>query len=50
MPYPPPDPDRPPTLVAVPTTPPPRGDPSGEALGRPGASAHASYRRRRAAE
>jgi hypothetical protein len=46
----PPDPDRPPILVAAPTAPPPRGGPSGATSGRPGASAHAYYRRRRAAE
>jgi len=50
MSHPPPDPDRPPILVAVPTTPSPGGVSSGEAFGCPGASAHAYYRRRRAAE
>jgi hypothetical protein len=49
MSHPPPVPDRPPTLVAVPTPPPGKTHP-GQALGRPGASALAYYRRRRAAE
>jgi hypothetical protein len=44
-----PDPDRPPTLIAAPTPPTAGAHPS-QALGRPGASAHAYYRRRRAAE
>jgi hypothetical protein len=47
MSHPPPDPDRPPTLVAAPT---PEAIHPGQALGRPGASALASYRRRRVAE
>jgi hypothetical protein len=47
----PPDPDRPPTLVAVPTSADAAGPISrGEAVGRPGRSADAYYRRRRAAE
>ena len=47
MSHPPPDPDRPPILVAAPT---PEEIHHGPALSRPGASAHAYYRRRRAAE
>jgi hypothetical protein len=50
MQHPPPDPTRPPLLLAVPdaTAAGPVGP--GETFGRPGASAHAYYRRRRAAE
>jgi hypothetical protein len=47
MSHPPPDPDRPPILIAVPT---PEAIRLGQALGRPGASALAYYRRRRGAE
>jgi hypothetical protein len=51
MSHPPHDQDRPPTLVAVPNSPSVPGPLSpGEILGRPGASAHAYYGRRRAAE
>jgi len=50
MSHPPPDPDRPPILIAVPTPPPAGPIHAGEAFGRPGASALAYYRRRRAAE
>jgi hypothetical protein len=47
----PPDPDRPPTLVAAPTSPDAAGSIGrGEVVGRPGCSAAAYYRRRRAAE
>jgi hypothetical protein len=47
----PPDPDRPPTLVAVPTSPDAAGSIGrGEVVGRPGRSAAAYYRRRRTAE
>jgi hypothetical protein len=49
MSHPPPDPDRPPLLVAVPTPLPGEIHP-GQAVGRPGASALAHYRRRRTAE
>jgi hypothetical protein len=49
MSHPPPDPDRPPILVAVPT-PPPGEVHAGATFGCPGASALAYYRRRRAAE
>jgi hypothetical protein len=46
-----PDPDRPPTLVAAPTSPDAVGPIGrGEVVGRPGRSANAYYRRRRAAE
>jgi hypothetical protein len=46
-----PDPDRPPTLIAIPTSPDAAGSIGrGEVLGRPGRSADAYYRRRRAAE
>jgi len=46
-----PDPDRPPTLVAVPTSPDAAGSIGrGEVVGRPGCSADAYFRRRRAAE
>jgi hypothetical protein len=51
MSHPPVNPDRPPTLMAVPTgpsVPGPLGP--GDVVGRPGASAYAYYRRRRAAE
>jgi hypothetical protein len=47
---PPPDPTRPPLLLAVPDTSAVGSVGAGEAFGHPGASAHASYRRRRAAE
>jgi Nuclease-related domain len=47
---PPPDPDRPRILLAVPTTPLLGSTQPGATLGRPGASATAYYRRRRAAE
>jgi Nuclease-related domain len=47
---PPPDPTRPPLLLAVPDTPAIASVGLGEAFGHPGASAHACYRRRRAAE
>jgi hypothetical protein len=47
----PPDPDRPPTLVAIPTGPDAAGSIGrGEVVGCPGRSAEAYYRRRRAAE
>ena len=46
----PPDPTRPPLLLAVPDTPAAGPISYGEAFGRPGASAAAYYRRRRAAE
>ena len=45
-----PPPHQPPLLVAVPDPPPPHGIPTTGILGRPGASALASYHRRRAAE
>jgi len=48
--HPPPDPIRPPLLLAVPDTPTAVPVGSGETFGRPGASAAAYYRRRRAAE
>jgi hypothetical protein len=48
--HPPPDPTRPPLLLAVPDTPAIASVGLGEAFGHPGASAHACYRRRRAAE
>jgi hypothetical protein len=48
--HPPPDPTRPPLLLAVPDTPAAAPVGPGETFGHPGASAHASYRRRRAAE
>jgi len=48
--HPPPDPTRPPLLLAVPTTTPIIGPVSGQAYGNLGASAIAYYRRRRAAE
>jgi Nuclease-related domain len=48
--HPPPDPTRPPLLLAVPDTPAAGPVGPGEAFGHPGASAHACYRRRRAAE
>jgi hypothetical protein len=48
--HPPPDPTRPPLLLAVPDTPAAGPVGPGEAFGHPGASAAASYRRRRAAE
>src|SRR5215211_408117 len=48
--HPPPDPTRPPLLLAVPDTPTAVPGGSGEAFGHPGASAHAYYHRRRAAE
>jgi hypothetical protein len=48
--HPPPDPTRPPLLLAVPDTPAITSVGIGEAFGHPGASAHACYRRRRAAE
>jgi hypothetical protein len=47
---PPPDPTRPPLLLAVPDTPTAGPVGPGEVFGHPGASAHASYRRRRATE
>ena len=47
---PPPDPTRPPLLLAVPDSPAAGPAGPGETLGHPGASAHAYYRRRRAAE
>jgi hypothetical protein len=50
MPQPPPDPTRPPLLLALPDTPTAGPTGPGETFGHPGASAHASYRRRRAAE
>jgi nuclease-like protein len=47
----PPDPDRPPTLIAISTSPDAAGSIGrGEVVGRPGRSAAAYYRRRRAAE
>ncbi len=48
--HPPPDPTRPPLLLTVPDTPTAGPVGLGEAFGHPGASAHAYYRRRRAAE
>jgi hypothetical protein len=48
--HPPPDPTRPPLLLAVPDTPAAGPVDSGQAFGHPGASAAAHYRRRRAAE
>jgi len=48
--HPPPDPTRPPLLLAVPDTPMAAPVGSGETYGHPGASAHAHYRRQRAAE
>jgi Nuclease-related domain len=48
--HPPPDPTRPPLLLAVPDTPVAGPVGSGETFGRPGASAYAYYRRRRIAE
>src|SRR6266508_5024131 len=48
--HPPPDPTRPPLLLAVPDTPTAVPVGPGETYGRPGASAQAYYRRRRAAE
>jgi Nuclease-related domain len=48
--HPPPDPTRPPLLLAVPDTPTAGPIGPGEAFGHPGASAAACYRRRRAAE
>src|SRR5215207_5893199 len=48
--HPPPDPTRPPLLLAVPNTPTAGPVGPGETFGHPGASAHAYYHRRRAAE
>src|SRR5438093_386232 len=48
--HPPPDPTRPPLLLAVPDTPAAAPVDFGQAFGHPGASAAAYYRRRRAAE
>jgi Nuclease-related domain len=48
--HPPPDPTRPPLLLAVPDTPAAGPVGPGETFGHPGASAYAYYRRRRAAE
>ena len=48
--HPPPDPTRPPLLLVVPDTPAAGPVGPGETFGHPGASAHAYYRRRRAAE
>jgi hypothetical protein len=48
--HPPPDPTRPPLLLAVPDIPAAVPVGSGETFGHPGASAHAYYRRRRVAE
>ncbi len=48
--HPPPDPTRPPLLLTVPDTPTAGPVGPGETYGHPGASAHAYYQRRRAAE
>jgi hypothetical protein len=48
--HPPPDPTRPPFLLAIPDTPAAGPVGPGETFGHPGASAHAYYRRRRATE
>src|SRR6266511_5457936 len=48
--HPPPDPPRPPLLLTVPDSPAAGPAGPGETFGHPGASAHAYYRRRRAAE